>query len=56
MIKILVADDHAIVREGLKQIVADAPDMIVAGEASDGQEVLNKVWKNDYDVVVLERV
>ena len=33
MIKILIADDHAIVREGLKQIVADTSDMAVAGEA-----------------------
>jgi DNA-binding NarL/FixJ family response regulator len=54
MIRILVADDHAIVREGLKQIVADTPDMIVAGEASNGQEALNKALKDDYDVVLLD--
>lgn len=54
MIKILIADDHAIVREGLKQIVADIPDMVVVDEASSGQEVLNKVWKNDHDVVLLD--
>ena len=46
MIKILIADDHAIVREGLKQIVAETADMMVADEASSGHEVLDKVWKN----------
>ncbi len=54
MIKILVADDHAIVRQGLKQIAADTPDMVVAGEASNGQEALNKALKDDYDVVLLD--
>ena len=54
MIKILIADDHAIVRQGLKQIFEENPDMVVADEASNGQEVLNKVWKNDYDVVLLD--
>jgi len=54
MVKILIADDHAIVRQGLKQIVMETPDMVVADEASNGQEVLNKVGENDYDVVVLD--
>jgi DNA-binding NarL/FixJ family response regulator len=54
MIKILIADDHAIVREGLKQILAETSDMIVADEAADGKEVLEKVRKNCYDVVVLD--
>ena len=54
MIKILIADDHPIVREGLKQILHEAPDMVVADEASNGQEVLEKVWKNNYDVVLLD--
>ncbi len=54
MIRILVADDHAIVRQGLKQIVADTPDMVVAGEASNGQEALDKALKDDYDVVLLD--
>lgn len=54
MIKILIADDHAIVREGLKQILAETPDMVVADEASNGQEVLNKVWEKEYHVVVLD--
>jgi len=54
MIKILIADDHAVVRKGLKQIVSETPDMIAAGEASTGYEVLDKVRGNDYDAVVLD--
>ncbi|MFC1908168.1 response regulator [Chloroflexota bacterium] len=54
MIRILIADDHAIVREGLKQIIADTTDIVVAGEASNGQEVLNKVSENGYDLLLLD--
>lgn len=54
MIKILIADDHAIVRKGLKQIVSETPDIIVTDEASTGYEVLDKVRGNDYDAVVLD--
>jgi DNA-binding NarL/FixJ family response regulator len=54
VIKILIADDHAIVREGLKQIVRETSDMILAGEASNGCEVLELVRKYDYDVIVLD--
>jgi len=54
MIKVLIADDHAIVREGLKQIVADTPDIVVAGEAKDGRETLDKISKENYDVVLLD--
>lgn len=52
--KILIADDHAIVREGLKQIISETSDMVVADEAIDGHEVLSKALKNDCDVVVLD--
>ena len=54
MLKILVADDHTVVREGLKQILGDVPDMIVAGEASDGASTLQKVRKVQYDLVLLD--
>lgn len=54
MIKILVADDHTIVREGLKQIVGDVGDMTVADEAANGQEALQKIREGDYDVVLLD--
>jgi len=54
MLRILIADDHPVVRRGLKQIVAETSDMVITGEASNGAEVLNKVWGNDYDVVLLD--
>ena len=52
--KILIADDHAIVRHGLKQILADEFKKSAFGEARNGQEVLDSVWKQDWDVVVLD--
>ncbi len=54
MIKVLVADDHPVVREGLKQILAEAQDIDVAAEAEDGHELLEKVRKQAFDVVVLD--
>jgi two-component system invasion response regulator UvrY len=54
MIKILVADDHAVVREGLKQIVRETSDMVVTGEAADGREVLRLIREHDWDVVLLD--
>ena len=54
MIRILLADDHPVVREGFKQMLADYEDMLVTGEAGTSQEVLNKVHKNDYDVLLLD--
>ncbi len=54
MIKILVADDHPIVRAGLKQMLMDTDDMAVSGEAATGQEVMEKVSKEDYDVILLD--
>jgi two-component system invasion response regulator UvrY len=54
VLKILVADDHTIVREGLKQILGEVADMIVAGEASDGSETLRKIREDHYDLVLLD--
>lgn len=54
MLRILIADDHTIVREGLKQILAEMSDKVITDEASNGQEVLQKVWNNDYDMVLLD--
>jgi two-component system invasion response regulator UvrY len=54
MIRILVADDHAVVREGIKTILAGQEDMVVEDEAGSGQEVLNKVTKKNYDLVLLD--
>jgi two-component system, NarL family, invasion response regulator UvrY len=53
-IKILIADDHPIVRAGFKQVISDMPDMLVADEAGNGQEVLNYIRKKDYDLVLLD--
>jgi DNA-binding NarL/FixJ family response regulator len=56
MIRILIADDHAIVRAGLRQFIADQPDMTVAGEAATGSETISLVraGADDYDVVLLD--
>ena len=54
MIRVLIADDHAVVREGLKQIVSETPDMTVAGEAGNGHEVLEFVRKRECDLVLLD--
>jgi DNA-binding NarL/FixJ family response regulator len=54
VIRVLIADDHAVVRRGVLQILAEAPDMIAAGEAGTGREVLQAVHKSDYDVVLLD--
>ena len=54
MINILIADDHSIVREGLKQIVAESPEMSVQGEAVNGNQVLDLIHKKEYDLVLLD--
>ncbi len=54
MIRILIADDHAIVRKGFAQIIAESSGMKVADEAGNGREALEKALKKDYDVVVLD--
>jgi DNA-binding NarL/FixJ family response regulator len=54
MIRIVLADDHAIVREGLKRIVGEVADFTVAGEAADGTEAMKAVRELDFDVLVLD--
>jgi len=53
-IKIIIADDHPIVREGLVQIISKTPDMIVIDEADDGVELMDKIKWSDVDVVVMD--
>ncbi len=53
-IEVLLADDHAIIRDGLKQILADTEDLFVAGEAANGLEVMQKVRDKYWDVLVLD--
>jgi DNA-binding NarL/FixJ family response regulator len=54
MIRIIIADDHPIVRAGMKQIISEASDMMVADEASDGHTLLSKIKKENFDVVILD--
>jgi len=54
MLRILIADDHPIVRQGLGQLIAKTADMVVADEASNGSEVLDKVGASHCDVVLLD--
>jgi two-component system, NarL family, invasion response regulator UvrY len=54
LIRILIADDHGIFLEGLKQVIEKTANMTVAGEAADGQEVLSKIRNNEYDMLVLD--
>jgi len=54
MLKILIADDHTLFRKGLQHILSEYPDPVSTDEASNGQEVLDKIWHNDYDMVLLD--
>jgi len=54
MIRILIADDHGLVRAGLKEFIADQPDMEVTAEASTGAETIAAVRAHDFDVVLLD--
>ncbi len=54
MIRILIADDHAVVRQGLKQFLAETPDLMIAGEAQNAWETLAKVRDQEWDLVMLD--
>jgi DNA-binding NarL/FixJ family response regulator len=54
MIKVLIADDHAVVRRGLAQILEDEADLVIAAEARTAGEVLQAIRENDIDVLVLD--
>lgn len=53
-IKVIIADDHHIVRAGIKQIIQECPDMEPADEAADGQDLIEKARKNSYDAILLD--
>lgn len=53
-IRVLIADDHAVVRKGLQQIISETSDILAAGEAVSGTEVLEKVASEVFDVVLLD--
>jgi DNA-binding NarL/FixJ family response regulator len=54
MLRIIIADDHPIVRAGLKQIMAEADDLVVAAEANNGRELLKQVRRETFDVILLD--
>ncbi len=54
MISVLMADDHAMVRAGFKQIFAETPDIRMTGEAGNASEVFALLRENGYDVVILD--
>jgi len=54
MTRVLVVDDHAVVRRGVRQILADAKEMTVTGEAATGEEALRALRESTYDVVLLD--
>jgi len=54
MIRLVVADDHTIVREGLKQLLAAAGDIEVVGEAADGHQVMERVRALEFDLLLLD--
>jgi len=53
-IHVLIADDHAIVRQGLKQILSETSDLIIAGEADDGSEAIHLARGKQWDVFLLD--
>jgi DNA-binding NarL/FixJ family response regulator len=54
LIRVLLADDHSIVRAGLRRLVEDAGDMVVVADAADGREAISKVQESLPDVVVID--
>jgi DNA-binding NarL/FixJ family response regulator len=54
MIRVIVADDHPVVRQGLRQIVEASEDIVVAGEATDGRDVLDVTVKHPADILLLD--
>ena len=55
-IRILIADDHAVVREGLSSLISTKPDMIVVGEAADGLEAVQKARVLQPDIILMDMV
>lgn len=54
MLRVIIADDHPVVRAGLKQVLSESSDILVAGEADDGEALLRKIQRQPYDVVLLD--
>ncbi len=54
MIDVLIADDHAIIRRGLTQILSEDPDITVNDDVADGHQVLEKLRRNSYDILIMD--
>ena len=54
MIRVVIADDHTILREGLRQLLGSADDITVVAEAADGHQVIARVREEDFDVLLLD--
>jgi two-component system, NarL family, invasion response regulator UvrY len=54
MIEVFIADDHAVVRRGIKQILADDPEITVIGEASNAEEIMQQLYEKHWDVLILD--
>jgi len=54
MIRILIADDHPVVRQGLASTLTELPDVAVTGEASGGREALERVASGEFDLLILD--
>lgn len=54
MIKVLITDDHPIVRQGIKQVLEDCHDIEVLDEVGEGNELIKKIIDNEYDVILLD--
>jgi DNA-binding NarL/FixJ family response regulator len=54
MFKVLIAETHPIVRRGLQQLLQESSEIVVAGEASDGNEALQEIAKTFYDLILLD--
>jgi DNA-binding NarL/FixJ family response regulator len=53
-LEVLVADDHAIIRDGIKKILADTDDLVVAGQAANGADVMEQIRSRDWDLLFLD--
>jgi DNA-binding NarL/FixJ family response regulator len=54
MIKVIIADDHAIIRRGIREILDETDSIRVVDEAGDGNELINKLMNKKFDVVLLD--
>ena len=54
MVRILIADDHAVVRRGVKQILEEEPDLKVLGQATNSEEVIQNIQEKDWDILILD--